>query len=137
MELKSYPFCGKSVTDITSCVEVEGCEHFETCDYDGYFCIVCDVNKGGCGASGGYAKNKEKSIEKWNNRLDNWISVEERLPEVDPRYGEIEVLVHMDDGFIATTTYAESSTSIGFELWAESGEVTHWQPLPEPPKGSE
>lgn len=40
-------------------------------------------------------------------------SVDERLPTVDPRYGEIEVLVHMDDGFIATTTYVENE---GFEL---------------------
>jgi|GEM_PF-6090056 len=36
----------------------------------------------------------------------------------------------MDDGFIATATYVESK---GFELWIESGEVTHWMPLPEPP----
>lgn len=59
-----------------------------------------------------------------------WIPVTERLPEIDRRYGEIETLVHMDDGFISTAAYARS----GWELWAEAGEVTHWMPLPPPPK---
>lgn len=54
------------------------------------------------------------------------------MPTVDERYGDIEVLVHMDDGFIATATYDKQN---GWELWADAGEVTHWQPLPTPPKG--
>lgn len=78
---------------------------------------------------------QKRLIDKLKNRLKNrWISVEEKLPTVDPRYGDIDVLVHMDDGFIATATYDKNN---GWELWAESGEVTHWQPLPGPPKGSE
>ncbi len=59
-----------------------------------------------------------------------WISVNDRLPKCD-KYGEAYVLVCMDDEFIATTTYVEND---GFELWEDSGEVTHWMPLPEPPK---
>lgn len=69
---------------------------------------------------------QKRLIDKLKNR---WISVDERLPTVDPRYGDIDVLVHMDDGFIATATFSGD-----WELWAESGEVTHWQPLPGPPK---
>lgn len=34
----------------------------------------------------------------------------------------------MDDEFIATATYDKDN---GWELWAESGEITHWMPLPE------
>lgn len=58
---------------------------------------------------------------------NGWIPVSERLPKLD-KCGEAYVLVSMDDEFIATTTY----TKDGFELWAESGEVTAWQPLPKP-----
>jgi hypothetical protein len=61
--------------------------------------------------------------------MDNkWIPTSERLPEVD-KYGEAYVLVCMDDEFIATTTYVKDE---GFELWADSGEVIAWMPLPEP-----
>ena len=42
--------------------------------------------------------------------------------------------IKMDDGFIASATYDRNN---GWELWAESGEVTHWMPLPEPPKESD
>ena len=63
--------------------------------------------------------------------MDNkWIPISGRLPEVD-KYGEAYVLVCMDDGFIATTTYVKDE---GFELWADSGEVIAWMPLPEPYK---
>ena len=59
-----------------------------------------------------------------------WIPVSERLPKVD-KYGDINVLVCMDDDFIASATYDKNN---GWELWAESGEVTHWMYLPEPPE---
>ena len=61
---------------------------------------------------------------------EKWISMDEKLPEVD-KYGDVNVLVCMDDGFIASATYDKNN---GCELWAESGEVTHWMPLPELPK---
>lgn len=60
-----------------------------------------------------------------------WISISDKLPTCD-EYGEVNVLVCMDDDFMAVTTFTEDE---GFILWAESGEVTHWQPLPQPPSG--
>lgn len=63
-------------------------------------------------------------------RKRQWISVKDRLPERDGEY-----LIHLDDGFIATASYmANEDGELDWELWADSGEVTHWQPLPEPPK---
>ena len=54
-----------------------------------------------------------------------WVSVKDRLPTKDTT-----VIVCFDDGFIATVTYGAD-----WELWSDSGEPTHWKPLPEPPKG--
>lgn len=71
MELKPCPSCGETDTiGFTDCRELEECKNFECCDYesDGYVCVVCDANKGGCGASGGYAKTAKEAAEKWNRR---------------------------------------------------------------------
>jgi len=62
--------------------------------------------------------------------LTGWIPVEERLPEMDES-GYAYVLVSMDDGFVAATGFTRDE---GFGLWAESGEVIAWMPLPEPEK---
>ena len=79
-----------------------------------------------------------------------WIPCSERLPELDQ-----EVLVYAigkDDGFIgdAVTTISERfifrlfPSSDGVEEWRSpweyfdsNYEITHWMPLPEPPKGEE
>lgn len=57
-----------------------------------------------------------------------WISVKDRLPEHENEY-----LVCLDDGFIATTAWSDGE----WELWADAGDVTHWQELPAPPKEEE
>jgi len=56
-----------------------------------------------------------------------WIPVEERLPE-----NEQDTLCCFDDGFMATATYMDEYKD--WELWQDAGNVTHWMPLPEPPK---
>lgn len=59
--------------------------------------------------------------------LTGWTPVEERLPKTEDGYAH--VMVSMDDGFVCTTDYTDKD---GFELWADSGEVLAWMPLPEP-----
>lgn len=56
--------------------------------------------------------------------LTGWIPVEERLPKEHTR-----VIATFDDDFVATVEYADD-----WELWADSGEVVAWMPLPEPYK---
>lgn len=64
----------------------------------------------------------------------NWISVEERLPE----YGKC-ILLYSDEGGVAEGALNRH----GFwEQWRWSAkllmsEVTHWTPLPPPPKQNE
>ena len=66
-------------------------------------------------------------------RKRQWISVKDRLPEREDDY-----LVCFEDGFIATTSYkANENGETDWELWADSGEPTHWMPLLEPPKERE
>ena len=62
--------------------------------------------------------------------LTGWIPVDEQLPELDED-GYAYVMVCMDDEFVATTDYTRDE---GFGLWAGSGEITAWMPLPEPYK---
>lgn len=72
------PFCGKSVAEFATMKELEDCKHFEddvcpACEIDECtgMRIVCNVLKGGCGASTGFAWSKERAIELWNRRANN------------------------------------------------------------------
>lgn len=57
-----------------------------------------------------------------------WIPVWERLPEYSGFY-----LVCLDDDYITSVEYAtDKSGNQDWELWADSGEVIAWMPLPEP-----
>ena len=66
--------------------------------------------------------------------VQEWISVTERLPEPF-----VSVLVHMPgeepcptvrEGFISNDGIWQSAM-----FRREPGEVTHWKPMPQPPKG--
>ena len=67
-------------------------------------------------------------------RVPQWISVDDRLPEPF-----VSVLVHMPgeepcptvrEGFISNDGIWQSAM-----FRREPNEVTHWQPMPQPPKG--
>ena len=67
-------------------------------------------------------------------RVQEWISVDDRLPQPF-----VSVLVHMPgeepcptvrEGFISNDGIWQSAM-----FRREPGEVTHWKPMPQPPKG--
>ena len=67
-------------------------------------------------------------------RVQEWISVDDRLPKPF-----VSVLVYMPgeepfptvhEGFISNNGIWQSAM-----FRREPGEVTHWQPMPQPPKG--
>ena len=67
IELKPCPFCGQTETlEIGTFDELNSVETEE----DGFenYAVCCSANNGGCGASSGYAENKELAICKWNER---------------------------------------------------------------------
>lgn len=68
-ELEPCPFCGSDSAPVLSdCVEIEACVCFEDCKDGLAKCVVCDIHKGGCGASGGFAYSEEEAIKRWNAR---------------------------------------------------------------------
>ena len=70
LAIKKCPFCGKKASlELTDCTGVEECKNFENClSIGNYLAVVCDHNKGGCGASSGFASSQEKAIAKWERR---------------------------------------------------------------------
>lgn len=69
-ELKPCPFCGRQNIELDSSKELEEYENFEECHSE-YYTLVCDWNKGGCGASSGFYPTIKEAIEAWNRRADN------------------------------------------------------------------
>ena len=61
-----------------------------------------------------------------------WVSVEDRLPDGDVA----SVLIHTNKGGVSEGQYYPCIKSWKQFRWSvENADVTHWKPLPEPPKG--
>lgn len=82
-KLNVCPFCGKDVAEISSVRDCEECANFEdemcpefekngSCS--GKF-IVCNFNKGGCGASSGWYPTVEEAVIAWNKRAVATLAV--------------------------------------------------------------
>lgn len=78
--------------------------------------------------------------------VQKWISVDDRLPIEEAKAHEqewpgeyCEFLVMIEKGSLPTTLYYDLEENEWFRintaLERETYEVTHWMPLPEPPKG--
>ena len=78
--------------------------------------------------------------------VQKWISVNDRLPIEEAKAHEqewpgeyCEFLVMIEKGSLPTTLYYDLEENEWFRintaLERETYEVTHWMPLPEPPKG--
>ncbi len=65
---------------------------------------------------------------------NKWISVSEKLPE----YGRKVLVTDVRDGFVSTSELFARGKVDWWEcedtMRLQVGEITHWMPLPEPPK---
>ena len=58
--------------------------------------------------------------------VQEWVSVKDRLPEENTT-----VIVATDDGVVFQCLYSYD----GWDLWDDNDvNITHWQPMPQPPK---
>ena len=67
-------------------------------------------------------------------KQSEWISVEERLPEENGRYLVCVNVSHLAFTNLTIIAVMEYGKKHGFYLYSEDEPVTHWMPLPEPPK---
>ena len=124
-KLKPCPFCpsGKGVA-------------FKD-NYDKYG-VYCN----NCNSQTGLYSTIDDAITAWNTRTDNWISVD-TMPD---RCGMSVLLVGVNryeqtrvfqgfTGYMGTgrLLFYSNIGDVDINNW----DVTHWQPLPEPPKGDE
>ena len=117
LELKSCPHCNGN----GRIVSVSG---FKSDRYR----VVCDS----CGASTRECETEQEAVSAWDMRIDGrWTDVRKLLP-IDQE----EVLVctlskngirNIDKGYWAIDRFIHRGRAL----------VTHWQPLPEPPKGEQ
>lgn len=89
-------------------------------------------------------REKIKQIPTIEAEPDNgWISVKDRLPENDGKYmvwykGEEDICEFDTDSQTFGYTYDDYDEMYSHLVCWDDGmnkDVTHWQPLPEPPKG--
>ena len=73
-KLKPCPFCGNDAADISTvrecemCMNVEDCPEYQHTDECHLYFAICNVHKGGCGASGAIKNTPEAAAEWWNQR---------------------------------------------------------------------
>lgn len=128
-ELKPCPFCGGEA----------GFQY-------GYFNSDVYVRCNECRACSEVRVSEKAAIAAWNRRADGWIPVSERLPNVpekkDGKYNFNKCLV--TNGKFISIAYRDmvAYPLKDYEEWIfqdicfdiNDHDVTHWMPLPEPPK---
>jgi hypothetical protein len=75
-------------------------------------------------------------VEEVTPEAPRWIPVGERMPPDDPYYQNrsAKVLVHLSTGTVCVSWFFRPTEAwVGIDYSKER--VTHWMPLPEPPKG--
>lgn len=73
--------------------------------------------------------------------MNDWINVEDRLPEVKDgsalgyfsNIGSVE-MIHIEDYFQDITDGFDENGKQLYTKWYLNQTITHWMPLPEPPK---
>ena len=94
----------------------------------------------GCGINGSakaqYSREDMRYAYQAGYELSKWISVEDKLPETDGvghEYVEVLVAVKLNEAYHEVKVVTYFFDEDGFNVLPVN-EVTHWQPLPEPPK---
>ena len=128
IELKPCPFCGGEA------------ELFS--DEFNQWYVGCVNPTCGCEAGLPFAKTEKAAAASWNRRTDCWVSVEEP-PKYTAEYNVVCNIGSMFGGYTDVRTYRYEKITGCCPRWVipdrydEVVTVTHWMPLPEPPKEDE
>ena len=84
----------------------------------------------------------KNSQEQGRFQETKWISVNDRLPECIEKYGISKIVLCLDArGRAGFGIYQNGERQLYYEGWFTGGEVgencveiTHWMPIPDPPK---
>ena len=73
---------------------------------------------------------------KWADSHPHWISVEEELP---PENGKTQqsISVWATDGLTSGEFRYNFDTKTWTDMWGDPFDITHWMPLPQPPRKEE
>lgn len=67
-ELKRCPFCGQKVAELIDTVGMYGDDTSQIRDM---YTVVCNTEKGGCGATAGWRFHEEDAVKAWNERFED------------------------------------------------------------------
>ena len=105
-------------------------------DYcESWHCKGCQYEEYGEGYVCDSIQQAEKMIAKGYRKQSGWVSVKERLPEKDGMY-----IVHTKNltghSPLGLNVFVAEYILSDFVFYGwEDNRITHWMPLPEPPKG--
>lgn len=92
--------------------------------------LACEYESGSCeltSCRSCNARNIADHLISNGVTVKEWVSVEDRLPEENTT-----VIVATDNGIVFQCLYSYD----GWDLWDDNDvNITHWQPMPQPPKG--
>ena len=92
--------------------------------------LACEYESGSCeltSCRSCNARNIADHLISNGVTVQEWVSVKDRLPEENTT-----VIVATDNGVVFQCLYSYD----GWDLWDDNDvNITHWQPMPQPPKG--
>lgn len=110
----------------------------ECCSSAEIMCGECPYYEDGVDCDG-MEEDALAYIQQLEAQVPKWISVEERLPEISDvvlviASGKPRENIELHDAFLIASFWGDEGwIADGYEEW-DAVNVTHWMPLPEPPK---
>lgn len=111
--------------------------HIQCC-IDTEECLFCSFFRVGCDKRT-FAKLMMEAVRQLEAQVPYWISVEEQTPETGDLVlvianGKPRENIELRNAILIASYWAEEGwIADGFDGW-DSLKVSHWMPLPEPPK---
>ncbi len=118
-ELKRCPFCG--------CTKIN--DGTTSHDHKSIWCDTCFASTIG--------ETLDEAAATWNRRVDGWVSVEDGLPEPFKPVLIFQTNKSITIGRLSVVEFDFGPSMTWKNTYGKIATVTHWMPLPQPPKEGE